>query len=76
MRHFWTGFDKQARELTARTRKNIPTGQFALEGSRRYPIHDRIHARNALARVAQHGTPAEKEEVTRKVHQKYPDIGE
>ncbi len=61
-------------KLTAATRKKIPAGEFALPG-RRYPIEDKAHARNALARVAQDGTPAEKAAVRRKVHRMYPDLG-
>ena len=46
---------------------------FAVPG-RKYPIPDRSHARNALARVSQHGTPTEKAEVRKKVKSKYPGI--
>ena len=60
-------------KLTTKTRKKIPRGQFALPG-RRYPIEDKAHARNALARVSQDGTPAEKASVRRKVHQRFPKI--
>ena len=60
--------------LTAKGRKKIKGSNFALPG-RRYPIHDAAHARNALSRVAQHGTPAEKAAVRRKVRKKYPGIG-
>ena len=62
-------------KLTARARKAIPTQSFALPG-RRYPIEDANHARNALARVSQHGTAQEKATVRAKVHAKYPKIGE
>lgn len=61
-------------KLTTAARKAIPASQFAL-GHRRYPIEDRAHARNALARVSQHGTAAEKATVRRKVHAKYPTMG-
>jgi hypothetical protein len=61
-------------KLTTAMRKRIPAGEFALPG-RRYPIEDKAHARNALSRVAQDGTPAEKAAVRRKVHRRYPDIG-
>ncbi len=61
-------------KLTAAQRKNIPAKDFALPGGR-YPIEDKAHARNALARVAQHGTPAEKAAVKAKVHRKFPAIG-
>jgi hypothetical protein len=60
-------------KLTTATRKKIPTGEFALPG-RRYPIEDAAHARNALARVSQDGTPGEKATVRRKVHQLFPNI--
>lgn len=61
-------------KLTTATRNKIPTKDFAL-GGRRYPIEDASHARNALARVSQHGTSAEKSRVRAKVHAKYPGIG-
>ncbi len=60
-------------KLTTATRKRIPTGDFALPG-RRYPIEDKAHARNALARVSQDGTPAEKTTVRRKVDRKFPGL--
>jgi hypothetical protein len=37
-------------------------------------MEDIIHARNALARVAQDGTPAEKDKVRRKVSKVYPEL--
>ena len=39
-----------------------------------YPINDEAHAINALARVAQHGTPEEKKKVRAAVARKFPDI--
>jgi hypothetical protein len=60
-------------KLTAATRRKIPASEFALPG-RRYPIEDKAHARNALARASQDGTPAEKATVRRKVHQRYPGL--
>lgn len=60
-------------ELTSKKRKSLNSGQFALPG-RRYPINDKAHARNALARVSQFGTPSEKSAVRRAVHSKYPGI--
>ena len=61
-------------KLTTKKRKALKTRSFALPKKRAYPIHDITHARNALARVAQHGTPAEKAAVRRKVRAKYPSI--
>ena len=71
--------------LTADDRKRLPKGDFALpgrgegrsgKGSGSYPIPDKAHARNALARVAQHGTPEEKAKVRAAVHRKFPTIDE
>jgi hypothetical protein len=59
--------------LTTTARKALPTSTFALPG-RRYPLPDAAHARNALARVSQHGTPAEKATVRRKVAARFPGI--
>ena len=61
-------------KLTSSKRNALPSRDFALPG-RRYPIEDASHARNALARVSQHGSPAEKAKVRAAVHRKYPDIG-
>jgi hypothetical protein len=66
-------------KLTYQQRKKIPKGEFVFPekapkgGS--YPIPDKAHARNALARVSAFGSPAEKARVRAKVHAKYPDIG-
>lgn len=60
-------------KLTAKERKQIAPKNFALSGGR-YPIEDASHARNALARVSQHGSPSEKAEVRSKVAAKYPGI--
>ncbi len=66
--------DKGGNVLDAHARKHIAAHNFALPG-RRYPIHDENHARNALARVSQNGSPAEKKQVRAAVHKKYPDMG-
>lgn len=61
-------------KLTTEQRNRMPQKEFALPGGR-YPMNDPNHARNALARVSQFGTSLEKELVRRKVHEKYPNIG-
>lgn len=61
-------------KLTAAARKKISGKNFA-GPDRSYPIEDASHARNALARVSQHGSPALKAKVRAKVHAKYPDMG-
>lgn len=62
-------------ELTTTQRKKLPTTTFAIPETRSYPIPDEAHARNALARVAQHGTPEEKARVRAAVKRKFPNIG-
>jgi hypothetical protein len=70
--------------LSYAKRQGMPAKQFALpgkgsgpkgKGGGSYPIPDESHGRNALARVAQHGTPAEQATVRAKVHRKFPGIG-
>ena len=69
--------------LTAARRKRLPSEDFALpgkgagpggKGSGAYPIPNESHARNALARAAQHATPAEQATIRHKVHEKFPGI--
>lgn len=62
-------------KLTSKKRKSLKKSTFAIPSRRAYPIPDKAHARNALARVAQHGTPAEKKAVRAKVRKKFPSIG-
>ena len=47
-------------KLTAAQRNALPRSDFAQPSKRKYPINDKAHARNALARVSQHGTADEK----------------
>ena len=60
-------------KLTAAKRKAIPSKDFA-GPDRSYPINDASHARNALARVSLHGTPALQARVKSAVKRKYPGI--
>jgi hypothetical protein len=66
-------------KLTTKARSKLKSSSFAVPskkpGSGSYPIPDASHARNALARVSQHGSPAEKAKVRAAVHRKYPSIG-
>ena len=79
------GWKKKPEHLTAAERQEMPKSDFALPGkgdgpkgagSGSYPIPNASHARNALARVSQHGTAAEKAEVREKVGEKFPGIKE
>ena len=62
-------------KLDAAKRNALSTGSFALPG-RRYPINDASHARNALARASGNATPAEQATIKRKVHARFPSIGD
>ena len=66
---------KMAKDLSTKDRKKLDKKSFALPGQRKYPIPDKAHARNALARVAQHGTPAEQKKVRAAVKKRFPSIG-
>ena len=61
-------------ELTTKQRKDLSPSDFVFPKERKYPIHDESHARNALARVSQHGTPGEKKKVRAAVRKRYPGI--
>jgi hypothetical protein len=64
-----------AKDLSGKERKKLSKKSFALPGKRKYPIPDKAHARNALARVAQHGTSEEKKKVRAAVKRRFPNIG-
>jgi hypothetical protein len=76
---FYSMRQKMAK-LTYGQRKAMPKSEFALPAKKNggkggYPIEDKDHARNALARVSQFGSPSEKKKVRAAVHHKYPSIG-
>lgn len=64
--------DTDLSKLTAAARKALPASSFVFPKSRRYPIHDKAHAENALARSA--GKP-EHAVVKAAVRKRYPNLG-
>jgi len=84
--------EKAAGKMSLERRESLPQKAFAVpapkakkigveheikgEAKGKYPIPDMKHARNALARVSQHGSPAEREAVRSKVYSKYPGLKE
>jgi hypothetical protein len=64
-----------AKDISTKQRKKLSKRDFALPGKRKYPIPDKAHARNALARVAQYGTPAEQKKVKAAVKRRFPSVG-
>jgi len=71
-------------DITAKKRASLPTKKFAIPSkaktatakkeSGNYPIDTKKRAANALSRVSQHGTPAEKKQVRAAVKRQYPSI--
>ncbi len=61
-------------KITAKRRKRMKSSTFALPKERKFPIPDAAHARNALSRVSQHGSPSEVKRVKAAVHKKFPSI--
>jgi len=62
------------KKLIYKARKALPNSAFVFPEKRAYPIHDLAHARNALARVSQFGSPAEQATVHQAVYQRYPQM--
>lgn len=58
----------------SKNRDKLKNSSFALPEEEKYPIPDIEHARNALARVAQHGSASEKKKVRAAVEKKYPSL--
>ena len=61
-------------KLTAKKRNSLASDEFAIPEKRKYPIEDKSHAINALARVSQFGSEEEKKKVRSAVHKKFPEI--
>lgn len=60
--------------LTAKERDALPATDFVFPSSREYPIHDRAHADDALARGAQNETGKRLATIKRKVAARYPAL--
>lgn len=77
---FLDELEKISAPLTPAGRDRVKDKNFALSarqsdtGKPAYPIHDEAHARNAVARVQQHGSPEEKSEVFKDIARKYPGL--
>jgi len=53
MNVFQKGMEFVKEKLSGEARGNLSDSDFALPAKRKYPIHDKAHVRNALARAAQ-----------------------
>jgi len=59
--------------LNAKSRRALPSSSFVLAG-RRYPIHDRAHGANALARARQSKSSSTYSQVRAAVCRRYPSL--
>lgn len=59
-------------------RSKMPASAFAIKGrkpsERKYPVNTIGRARNAIVRVEQHGSPAEKRAVYSAVRRRWPSL--
>lgn len=60
--------------ITARKRKSLPKSQFAMPGSRKYPIDTLDRARSALRLSGKANTAGSYASVSKKVFAKYPQL--
>jgi len=61
--------------LKAKQRKRLPSSAFAYPRTRKYPIHDKRHARAALSRAASKKTSGSYAHVKAAVARRFPSIG-
>jgi len=61
-------------KLSSKKRRSLPDSAFALPSKRKYPIHDKEHTRNALARAAQSETDGNYQYIRQKVLKRYPSL--
>ena len=60
--------------LSSKARSGLDSSKFALPAQRKYPIEDKAHARNALARASQHASPELQAKIKAKVKRRFPNI--
>lgn len=61
-------------KLSSTERDSLPSSDFAEPKKKKYPLEDKNHAKNALARVSEFGSAAEKNKIRAAVHKRYPGI--
>lgn len=60
--------------LSSKKRNTLSSSTFALPKQRKFPVTDRSHAVNALARASQSGSSEIKAKVENLVHKKFPSL--
>lgn len=66
---------RRGRNRMKRSSFALPKGTGSKPNQANYRVDDLAHARNALARVSQHGTRSEQQRVRRVVAARFPSIG-
>ena len=66
--------DKQIRRHVIGETKRLPNSAFAIRRTRQYRINTPDQARHSLRKVAEFGTPAEKQTVRNAVKRRYHNI--
>ena len=66
--------DREARPEHQGSGRFVRAARRGPGGADAYPIQDKAHGANALARVADNGTPAEQAKVRAAVKAKYPNL--
>ena len=61
-------------KLRAKKRNRLQKGTFALPSKRKYPIHDKSHARAALSMAARGDTEGSESTIRAAVLKKYPEL--
>lgn len=61
-------------KLNAAKRNKLQKGTFALPSKRKYPIHDKAHAKSALSYAARSDTEGEYSTVRAAVLRRYPEL--
>jgi hypothetical protein len=60
--------------MKAAARNKLKKGSFALPSKRKYPIHDKAHAKSALSYAARHDTEGSSATIRAAVLKKFPSL--
>lgn len=61
-------------KLKGKQRRKLPSSSFAYPATRKYPIHDKAHAKAALSRSASRKTSGTYAHVAAAVNRRYPGL--
>ena len=61
-------------KISAKKRRSLPRSSFVYPKQRRYPIHDKAHARSALQMGARSDTFGSIKTIKAKVYKRYPSL--